>query len=173
MIARLRLHAQLTLGGTNPARYTGDIEWHANPSPAIWYSLTASARLSGQEFASGFIAGFDTGTSYILADPQAVASFYASVPGATPFGDGSWYLYECASPPSLSFAFDGGREWAVSPEAFNAGELGDGVHCFGALVAYGLQEQGFPVWILGGSFLSNAYSVFDKAGSRIGFAQLA
>lgn len=42
----------------------------------------------------------------------------------------------------------GGREWAVDADAFNAGDNGDG-KCFGALVSYGIEQEGFPVWVLG------------------------
>ncbi|KAF8143642.1 acid protease [Mycena galopus ATCC 62051] len=161
--------SELFLGGNDPAKYTGNIEWHSiDPSFGYWVIPGASAKVGSTTVASNFETIIDSGATYMYGPPAAVAKFYRAIPGAGSIGDG-FYVYPCASLPTISFKW-GGQAWVVSPTTFNLGEFEPG-YCVGALVGADL-GFGSNVWLLGNVFMRNVYTSFDFDKEAVGFANL-
>ncbi|KAK4701961.1 hypothetical protein P7C70_g4267, partial [Phenoliferia sp. Uapishka_3] len=168
--------SELFLGGTNPSRYTGDIEWHPNQKQA-YYNISMQPWIKNSLAFPGQVARnaiIDTGTTVIIAPPGDAANFWAQVPGSTKLratSDGrSYYAFPCSSPPAISFSFENGKIWKISAADLNLGRVAAGSdQCVGAVTG-GDVGLGSTTWILGCSFLKNVYSVFDRSADRVGFA---
>lgn len=113
----------------------------------------------------------DTGTTLIIGDSDAVAKFYAQIPGAQSAfdtqGEGM-YTVPCDSIPNISFTF-GGKSFPISQDAFNYGTAKAHGQCVGSIV--GNKDMSF--WIVGDVFLRGVYTAFDFGSKRVGFAELA
>ncbi|KAK7433766.1 hypothetical protein VKT23_020593 [Stygiomarasmius scandens] len=71
---------------------------------------------------------------------------------------------------------DGGNALSISPDDFNAFEMGStGMCVVGAFFALDLGEggDGVPSWVVGDSFLKNVYSVYRFNPPSVGFADLS
>merc|ERR1719198_1628481 len=73
--------------------------------------------------------------------------------------------------PSVSLTLPGGLELTLAPEDYmDQLVLNDGVYCWPHLIPMPETAKG-AAFVLGMPFLRAFYSVFDVAGSRIGFAK--
>ncbi|KAM0756027.1 acid protease [Meredithblackwellia eburnea MCA 4105] len=170
--------SELFLGGANPSRYSGDVEWHPVLKQA-YYNISMEPIIGTSTTMSrpgSRTAVIDTGTTVILAPPGEAQEFWSKVPGAAKLssssgGSTTYYTYNCASPPTVSFQFSAsGKLWKVSPADLNLGRVSVGSpRCVGAITGSDV-GLGDSTWILGCSFLKNVYSVFDRTVNRVGFA---
>lgn len=159
---------EITFGGTDPAKYNGDItytsvssqasgDW-AIPMDGIGYNGT-SAGITGR------IAYIDTGTSYVFGPPDDVATLHKLIPGANS-SDGVTYTVPCGpgttfAPVMVTFS---GVAYAISPVDYLSTPSSSGT-CTSNI--YGQQiVQG--AWLLGDTYLKNVYAVFDVDQTQIG-----
>jgi len=166
--------SELFLGGTDSAKYTGELEFHdVDTTSGFWQITGASAKAGNTTTVSGFETIIDSGTTLMYGPTAAVKEVYAKVPGAKLFDktDG-FYSFPCSTPPEISFNW-GGKDWLISAANINLGETEEGSsQCVGSLAAQDL-GLGSNVWLLGDSFLKNVYSAFDFDKEAVGFAAIA
>lgn len=158
---------ELTLGGTDPAHYTGDITWVPLRAATYWEISMADLQVSGKSFVSGGSAKaiVDSGTSIMTGPTEEVAAI-ADMLGAKPFIAGE-YLIDCDySLPDMEFTIDGNL-YTLSPEDYL---IPDGDICLLGLMALDIPAPTGPLWILGDVFMRKYYTVFDTANERVGFA---
>ncbi|KAH9933170.1 acid protease [Epithele typhae] len=167
--------SELYLGGTNPALFSGALEYHGvDASAGFWQIGAARAFVGGAAAVAGFDTVIDSGTTIMYGPPDAVKAFYGAVPGAGVHDRAQgFYHYPCGSLPKISFAWHGGKKWEVTEENFNLGETKSGSgKCVGALAGQDI-GLGSSVWLLGDSFMKNVYTAFSTDKKAVGFAALA
>ncbi|KAF7326657.1 Acid protease [Mycena venus] len=166
--------SELFLGGTNNAKYTGELEFHnVDSSSGFWQITGAEAKVGSTTTVSNFETIIDSGTTIMYGPPASVKKVYAAVKGAKLFdSENGYYSFPCATPPQIAFNW-GGKDWGISPANINLGQTEDGSsECVGALAAQDL-GLGSNVWLLGDSFMQNVYTAFDFGEQAVGFAALA
>ncbi|GAA5847567.1 hypothetical protein JCM5353_006020 [Sporobolomyces roseus] len=146
----------------------------------FWQIAQSTAFVNGTQAWSGrdnFI--LDSGSSLIIAPPDAAAEFWSSFPGSRAEGSG-YYSYLCDNPPVVELSFgNGDQRFAINEQDFNIGTVtNDTTRCLGALVGQDLDlhsswvigEVFFKSWLL--IFLRVVASKFRCKGPRdIGFRQ--
>ncbi|KAF8489905.1 aspartic peptidase domain-containing protein [Russula emetica] len=167
-----------TLGSTNTSLYTGEIDFQDVPSGFVSYwtlavkNLTVNSNSVTLPSGQSSYAAIDTGTTFIGAPADQVASVYAQIPNSVA-GTGNYdgyYLYPCSTTVNVAFSF-GGQTWSISPGDFKSGQISSG-QCVGSIFVYSGSSSG-PGWIIGDTFLKNVYSVFRANPASVGFAALA
>ncbi|KAI8848134.1 aspartic peptidase domain-containing protein [Chytridium lagenaria] len=141
---------ELTLGGDNPARYSGPLTCHPLIEPTFWaFSLASSTFTVGST--QGSLGGAlnyaiaDTGTTLAILDDRVAADLNRAI-GATYERRYGVYTIDCsAQSPNVVLRFGGMR--------FIGGASG------GSLA------------IFGDTFLRAYYSIYDKDNSRVCFAR--
>lgn len=161
---------QLTLGGTDSAKFTGDITYTAvNPEAnGDWaIALDGMGYDTNKANVTGRFAYIDTGTTYAFGPPEDVANLHKIIPGASS-SDGVTFTAPCDSDKPITVTFSG-VEHKISPKDWLSEPSDKGVctsNIFGREVVAG-------AWFLGAVYLKNVYTVFDIDQTRIGFATKA
>ncbi|KAI0775291.1 aspartic peptidase domain-containing protein [Trametes elegans] len=178
-------HSEAYVGGTNPARYTGELEYHAiDDALGLWtlshgtVRVSSSSSSSSQEVVKHICTVIDTGMHGVVGPPAHVARVWAAVPGAQLSTNGTAagregaqvWTYPCDSDARVAFSWGGatGREWAIRADDLNGGAAGNGA-CYGNIVGLDL-GLGENVWVLGSSFLNGVYTAFSLDDMAVGFA---
>lgn len=177
-----------TLGGTDSAAITGDIEFHnlasVDGGPQFWMLQVSGVKAQGKSVkistGNAAFAAIDTGTTALGGPSADVAAIWAAVPGSGPITDAElpqgYFQYPCSTSVSVSFSF-GGQDWAIDSDDMNLGQIdAGGSMCAGAIFDLTLGANtgtGGPSWVIGDTFLKNVYSVFRQNPMSVGFAQLS
>ncbi|GAA5976594.1 hypothetical protein JCM11641_001350 [Rhodosporidiobolus odoratus] len=167
--------SQLTLGGYNRARVTGQIRYfnvkiETGSTFRTYWQIGASAPyVNGvQAIKTRVNHILDSGTTLIIAPPTAAAEFWGNVPGSAKY-DSNFYTFPCDSAPQLEFSFSRITltMYGISDDSFNLGYLEeDPSRCVGAVIS---QELGLGTsWILGDAFMTNWYIIHDVKNNNIG-----
>ncbi|KAI0833384.1 aspartic peptidase domain-containing protein [Trametes gibbosa] len=162
-------HPEALLGGTNPALYTGAIEYHAvDPTRGFWEAPGGTLKVAGATVVSGLSAIIDSGTGMIVGPPAQVAQFWGAVPGAqeSPLGAIAW-TFPCDFEGEVAFNW-GGRDWALSAADLSEGKIDDET-CLGNILGLDL-GFGDNIWILGIPFFRGVYAAFSLDDMAVGFA---
>ncbi|KAI6010602.1 aspartic peptidase domain-containing protein [Pisolithus marmoratus] len=177
----------LTLGGTNPSLYTGDIEYINMPSgstPSYWLQEISTITVQGQSLqisSSQGLAAIDTGTTLIGGPSSIVSEIWSAVPGAEALSGqyAGLYAFPCTTTVTVSISF-GGTTWPINSHDMNLGEVSTSSNgtlmCAGGIFDIGSNisvDPGFPAWLVGDTFLKNVYTVFRANPPSVGFASLA
>ncbi|KAJ6463451.1 acid protease [Mycena sanguinolenta] len=166
--------SELYLGGTDTAKYTGELEFHdVDTTSGFWQVTGATAKVGNSTVVSGFETIIDSGTTIMIGPPAAVKKVYAAVKGAKVFdAELGYYSFPCATPPEIAFNW-GGKDWPISAANINLGQTAEGSSsCVGALAGQNI-GLGSNVWLLGDSFMKNVYTAFDFGEEAVGFATIA
>ncbi|CUA68395.1 gastricsin [Rhizoctonia solani] len=162
--------SELYIGGTNPAKYKGDIAYVPLENQTYWV-VNGSASANGQEGFNGNMI-IDSGTTAILGPYNSVWNWWSKVPGSgsclpRDCGAPGYFTFPCANAPSVSFKFNG-RDFPVAAQDFKLGSLSrNSSICVGAI---GILDTPDNAWVVGDAFMKNVYTVFDASESRVGFA---
>lgn len=159
---------ELTLGGTDPAHYSGSITYVPLLAATYWEITLDDLTVSGQSFVGSgeSKAIVDSGTS-ILTGPSAEVSKIAALLGGKEIVEGE-YLVKCdyTGFPDFVFKIDG-NDYTLTPYDYL---IPDGNVCLLGIMALDIAEPTGPLWILGDVFMRKYYTVFDVANKRVGFA---
>jgi len=158
---------ELTLGGTDPAHYTGDITWVPLLAATYWEITLDNLQINGESFvgAGESKAIVDSGTS-IMTGPSNEVQKIADALGAKAFIEGE-YLIACDyTLPDIEFTING-NVYSLAPVDYL---IPDGDICLLGLMALDISQPTGPLWILGDVFMRKYYTVFDTANERVGFA---
>merc|ERR1712048_340722 len=164
--------SQLTLGGVDDTKYTGDITYVKNTKYqsllGYWLVESTGFKVDEQSMACknkliGCPMVVDTGTSIITVPP----SEWKTISGV--IGDVATDCSNVTSLPTLHFNF-AGKDFSLEPEFYvlRGADVNGNDEC-----QLGIQGMsiGLPkIWILGDPFLRKYYTVFDRDADRVGFA---
>jgi len=162
----------LTLGGTDPSQFHGDLAWVPIVSDTYWEFSLDGVRVDGTELCDGGCRAIaDTGTS-LIAGPSVLVRELNRLIGAVPVPGGSAVILNCSAEalaqlPDVRFTF-GGRPYTLSGSEYIFGAKGG--QCISAFAGIDLPSGGGQMWILGDVFLTKYVSVFDFGQTRVGFA---
>lgn len=157
-------HGQVTFGGTDPAKYTGNIKYTAVSAKGHgdWTIPMDDLGYDGKSSEiKGRLAYIDTGTSYVFGPGADVAALHKMIPGSTTT-DQIEYTVPCDS-KGLTVTFSG-ITYTISTKDWLS-KSGD--RCISNIYGHEVVQNS---WLLGDLFLKNVYSVFDADEKRIGFA---
>ncbi|KAH9948670.1 aspartic peptidase domain-containing protein [Amylocystis lapponica] len=164
--------SEACFGCVDTTKTVGPINWNPVVSRTYWsIQMDGISPDATNTVPTNLTAAIDTGTSLIYVPDDVAKEFYGLIPGAQPamqYG-GGFYTFPCTGAPTVSLSF-GGQAYSVDAGDFNLGRTAtDSPDCVGGILALG---DGFPpdLAIIGDEFLKSWYSVYDYAGSRVGFA---
>ena len=110
-------YSEMTLGGADPTRYTGQFTWVSLTSETYWeYTITDMVSAGTSYFPKGAKAICDTGTS-LIAGPSATMLSLNLALGAIPSGTGAAVFPSCngtSSLPDVTFTL-GGASFVLTP----------------------------------------------------------
>ncbi|XP_046890410.1 gastricsin-like isoform X2 [Hypomesus transpacificus] len=165
--------SELSFGGVDNTKYSGQIYWTPVTSQTYWQIGVAGFGINGRETgwcSQGCQAIVDTGTSMLTAPSSLMGGIMQSI-GAQRDQYGQ-YVVDCSQAsnlPTLSFTISG-VSFPLPPSAY----IQQNQECVVAITPTYLPSQnGQPLWIFGDVFLRSYYSVYDRAYNRVGFATAA
>ncbi|KAL1408719.1 hypothetical protein Q8F55_005532 [Vanrija albida] len=173
---------EFSLGGVNPSRYTGDINYVSSPQD-YWRVAFDGTVVNGQRIANPAEANMtlvDSGTTLVYGPTAVVSQIYAGIKGAfasTVPQEKGYYKFPCASAADVSFTF-GGVDYPIFKDdlVFDVDPTTKTPECYGAIVAtdhISKITNNRAQWIVGDTFLKNVYSVYQYQPPAVGFAALA
>lgn len=161
---------ELTLGGTDPAHYSGSLTYVPLISETYWEAELTSFTYNGKSITTATKVVLDTGTS-IMAGPSKEVKALAAAVGASPyFLNPAEYTIDCSkvnSLPDLVMTIGGkaftlkGKDYVISVQ---------GVVCLFGFTGIDMPAPTGPLWIAGDVFIRKYYTVFDAENLRLGFA---
>eukprot|EP00088_Acartia_fossae_P048779 TRINITY_DN532_c0_g1_i2.p1 TRINITY_DN532_c0_g1~~TRINITY_DN532_c0_g1_i2.p1 ORF type:complete len:397 (-),score=120.12 TRINITY_DN532_c0_g1_i2:54-1244(-) len=165
---------ELTLGGSDPNHYSGDMTYVPVDREGYW-QVTMDSMSTGDGNAVGCDGGctaiVDTGSS-LLVGPTKETNAINKMIGAVEMIPGSGqYFIDCnqvSGLPSIDFTF-GGKAFTLTGKDYvlEVTQLGQ-TQCISGFM--GLDLPMGPWWILGDVFIGRFYTEFDVGNSRVGFA---
>ncbi|KAJ3195695.1 hypothetical protein HDU83_004238 [Entophlyctis luteolus] len=170
-------NGELTINGVDSSKYSGSLEYISissdtyyqfNPKGATF--TVGSKKIAFTNTGNGAIA--DTGTSLLLI-PNAMSDSLNSAIGAGAYDSSQGiYAIDCSkasSGPTITFKLS--NVAITIPSSIYVMSDGNG-GCISGISRIGSISSGSgPAYIFGDTFLRAAYSVFDVANNRLGFAQ--
>ncbi|KAG0241732.1 hypothetical protein BGW41_005386 [Actinomortierella wolfii] len=173
---------EITFGGINQARYTGEITYVNNIGPAPWTIPVSGLAVNGKQIPLHNVsATIDTGTTAFLVPPAVSDAVNGAVPGAVKLtgADDSWLL-PCNGSSKLTLTF--GTFAADIPYAdlvleATAQQTSNGPYCYSTVMHPTGATAKIDQWLIGDTFIKNVFTVYDFGNDtplgRIGFAKLS
>lgn len=160
---------ELTLGGVDTAKYTGDFFYTPVTRKGYWQFHVDAVQSAGAAAycQSGCEAIADTGTS-LLVGPKADISDLQKKVGATvlPNGEATVDCSKISTLPIITFVI-GGKSFSLAGAEYVLNVSGE---CLLGFMGMDIAPPAGPLWILGDVFLRKYYTVFDMGADRLGFA---
>jgi len=159
---------QLTFGGVDATKFSGDIQYVPLTSETYWQVAMEGMKFNGQQITSNVHAIVDSGTS-LLAGPRDQVSKIAEAAGATLVA-GKEYTIDCSkidSLPAVEFTLGGGKTFTLEGKDYVLQVSGQ---CLFAFMGIDLPPKLGEMWILGDVFMRKYYTVFDYGNKRVGMA---
>jgi len=165
---------EMTLCGTDPNHYTGELLYVPVTKKAYWQFTVDSIQVGEEKFATNFEAIADTGTSLIVGPKNIINRINKQI-GAAKNPVNGQYMIDCKNLkdlPTLTFNIKG-KPFSLTPEQYiikiKPIATLDITLCLSGLSGMDLPQE--SLWILGDVFISQYYTVFDQGQDRIGFAK--
>ncbi|CAD8133714.1 unnamed protein product [Paramecium octaurelia] len=178
--------SELTLGGWDTEHFTGDLHFHNVANKYYWLLDADNILVNGKDLGlckHGCKVVADTGTSlltgpsddlYDLLDTLNIdenCSNIKELPKLTFVLDGVNYDLD-ANDYVMKIDSEGNEvayDTFASTDSFV--EMGANCQCVGSFMPLDIPSPQGPAWILGDTFLSKFYSVYDRDNDRVGFAR--
>jgi hypothetical protein len=159
---------ELTIGGWDESKYTGDLTWVPLSSATYWEIAMDDVSVGGTSYASSTSAIVDSGTSLLTGPTKTVKTLAESV-GAKRNIAGE-YTVDCdASLPDLTFTI-AGEAYTLTGDEY---VIKSGTTCLFAMMGLDVPRPNGPLWILGDVFMRKFYTVFDYENEQVAFATAA
>jgi cathepsin D len=164
---------ELTLGGVDSTKFTGDFTYTPITIKGYWQFAVSGVSVGGASFAGETKAIADTGTSLLAIPKSSLTSLLTKFPSGAvkPLAAGE-YTVDCSKVsdmPTLSFTI-GGKTFDLEGADY---VLKVQTECLLGVMGIDVPPPRGPLWILGDVFLRKYYTVFDYGNSQIGFATAA
>jgi hypothetical protein len=120
---------ELTIGGTNPERFTGQLTWThlSDNNNGLWIIPLDDCLVNGQALnLGGRVANIDTGTTLIVVPHADALQVYANIEHEE--RDGHFFI-DCDTQVTISMRINGAT-WNIDPRDF---VIEDNDECFGAI----------------------------------------
>jgi len=165
------VQGELTLGGVDNSKFTGDVNWVPVISDTYWVVGLGGMTMNGQSVTAVKNAIVDSGTSLIVG-PKSEVKKMAQIAGATEVQAGEYSVDCSATLPDLTVQLANGFTMNLPGEALKIKVcLGRFFcQCLFGVAGMDLPE---PLWILGDVAMRKYYTLFDIGNNRVGFANLA
>lgn len=156
---------EINLGAPDKSKFSGSLGYNAvNSSGGGDWAISMDdvgfdGNLAG---ITGRLAYIDTGTSYVFAPAEDVATFHKLIPGSGT-SDSVTYSVPCTTTTTVEFVF-GGVSYSVLAKDWVGGAVGGG-QCTSNIYGHEVVSDS---WLLGDTFLKNVYAVFDVDQNRVG-----
>merc|ERR1712154_37532 len=163
---------ELTLGGADANRYTGNFTWLNVTEKGYWqFKMDGISVGSGSFCKGGCKAIADTGTSLLAGPTEEIKELNTQI-GATPLNAQEW-LVDCSklsSMPDVTFEL-AGKSFSLKPDQYVLKISQQGVtQCLSGFTGMDVPAPRGPLWILGDVFIGPNYTQFDLGNNRVGFA---
>jgi hypothetical protein len=164
---------ELTLGGTDPKHYTGQLTWIPLLATTYWELSLSSITAGGKSITTASKVIIDSGTSLLAGPSTEVKAFMQQIGAKATWINPSEYTIDCSkisSLPSLVVNINGtsftlkGADYIINQED---------VMCLVGIIGLDVPAPTGPLWIMGDVFMRVYYSVFDWGNKRMGFATAA
>lgn len=165
---------ELTLGGTDPDHYRGNITWAPVTLSAYWEFSMDGLVFGGDELCPGGCNAIaDTGTSLMTGPTQLVNKIVAKIGGKSMSGVTIVDCNTIASLPTITITISG-TKFPLTPEEYilKISEMGQ-TECVLGIMGMDIPAPAGPLWILGDIFHGPYYTVYDMGNRRVGFADAA
>jgi hypothetical protein len=168
---------ELTLGGVNSARYTGDFTYVpvVEMVPGVtgyWEIALDDVQVNGASVSSAKRGVVDSGTSLMVVPTDEMKTLAKTV-GAKQLSIipplNREYTIDCdASSPSIDFIVDG-KTYSLTSDDY---KIADGPECLFAFMGQDLPAPVGPLIIMGDVFMRAHYVKFDEGNKQVGFAKI-
>lgn len=171
-LGREGAEGELTFGGVNKDRYTGDIQWHKVIKKAWWVIEMNSISIGSGDDAVVVRtkeAIVDSGTSLNTA-PSKVVRQLGKALKCLEVPQVGLFVKSCEkaiNDPDLTFNL-GGTKYTLSPREYYMKDPGNGI-CVLTFLPMDMGD-GADHYLLGDVFMKKFYTVHDKDSHRVGFA---
>ncbi|KAK6016894.1 eukaryotic aspartyl protease [Ostertagia ostertagi] len=161
---------ELTLCGTDPARYKGSIAWSPVVTESYWIINASQVYVGRMPIINGTAqVAVDTGSGVITGPRDAIQKI-VQLTGATSEHNGAIYSVDCKNITQLPpITFNIACRSFVMQGPDYVVKAGADMCVLGFAAVDFPSKYGFS-WILGDVFLRNFYSVFDVGNKRVGLA---
>jgi len=167
---------ELLFGAADTSRYTGAITYVKLTSETYWQFSIDSILVRGktENFCgtTGCTAIADTGTSLLAGPTDQIATLNKAL-GALPIGKSGEYVVSCKVVPlmpDITFTL-AGKPFVLTPKDYILVETSNGTsQCISAFLGLDIPSPPGPLWILGDTFISKFYTIFDFGNKQVGFA---
>ena len=165
---------EITFGGINSARYTGNINYVPLIAETYWEFAMDDFQQDGQSLGwctNGCKAIADTGTSIITGPSTEINELNKSLGAFIVFGEGIFPNCDILTTgPTIDIVL-GGITYSLSPSDYVLQETEDGdTTCISGFMGLDIPPPAGPLFILGDVFISKFMTVFDYGNERVGFA---
>lgn len=170
--------SELTVGGYDPTKYTGEITWIPLTSESYFEFALGGMSINGKPITSAKYAVADSGTS-IMAGPSADVKKLAAMVGATPVPiNPNEYTIDCSKIsglPTLNITLAGTDFSLTAAEYVDKVSQGGETICLFGFTGIDIPAPRGPLWILGDIFMRKYYTIFDATpgAERVGYALAA
>lgn len=159
---------ELTLGGYNNARFTGDITWVPLSRQTYWEIIMDKMTVGSTSVCSGNCKAIvDSGTSLITGPTESIKTLNKQLGCTTINGECIWVKCpNLANLPIVTVTLNG-KQFPMKGKDYVLEINGE---CISGFMGLDIPAPTGPLYILGDVFISTYYSIFDFANLQIGLA---
>jgi hypothetical protein len=162
-----KVEGQISVGFVDKSKFEGKLNYYKVIDKRYWTIKMDDIRYGGKSIGicgkKGCKALIDTGTSLMTGPSEDLRKLLSSIPI-----ENDCTNYNMAEKLTIVFS---GDEYLLDPDQYMVKTKVDGKDkCRALITPFDMNFPHGPVWMLGGIFLQNFYSVFDRDRDAVGFA---